>query len=113
MINSVMKAIDILQAFSPTEPRVTLAEIAGRLGMPKSTTHNLLATLLACGFVEKVDTDHYALGTAVVALTQAVRVNVELRDRAGAAAARTGRSVPGVGLLDGARRRLRPLHLCR
>jgi DNA-binding IclR family transcriptional regulator len=32
--------------------------------------------------VEKVDADHYALGTAVVALTQAVRVNVELRDRA-------------------------------
>jgi DNA-binding IclR family transcriptional regulator len=50
--------------------------------MPKSTTHNLLATLLSCGFVEKVDADRYALGTAVVALTQAVRVNVELRDRA-------------------------------
>jgi DNA-binding IclR family transcriptional regulator len=82
MINSVLKAIDILQAFSPSEPRLTLAEIAGRLGMPKSTTHNLLATLLSCGFVEKVDADRYALGTAVVALTQAVRVNVELRDRA-------------------------------
>ena len=71
MINSVLKAIDILQAFSPSEPRLTLAEIADRLGMPKSTTHNLLATLLSCGFVEKVDADHYALGTAVVALTQA------------------------------------------
>ena len=82
MINSVLKAIDILQAFSPSEPRLTLAEIAGRLGMPKSTTHNLLATLLSRGFVEKVDADRYALGTAVVALTQAVRVNVELRDRA-------------------------------
>jgi DNA-binding IclR family transcriptional regulator len=82
MINSVLKAIDILQAFSPSEPRLSLAEIAGRLGMPKSTTHNLLATLLSCEFVEKVDADRYALGTAVVALTQAVRVNVELRDRA-------------------------------
>ena len=82
MINSVLKAIDILQAFSPSEPRLTLAEIAGRLGMPKSTTHNLLATLLSCGFVEKVDADRYTLGTAVVALTQAVRVNVKLRNRA-------------------------------
>ena len=82
MISSVLKAIDILQAFSPSEPRLTLAEIANRLGMPKSTTHNLLATLLSCGFVEKVDANHYALGTAVIALTQAVRVNVELRDRA-------------------------------
>ena len=59
MINSVLKAIDILQAFSPNEPRLTLAEIAGRLGMPKSTTHNLLATLLSCGFVEKVDANRY------------------------------------------------------
>jgi DNA-binding IclR family transcriptional regulator len=82
VINSVLKAIGILQAFSPSEPRLTLAEIADRLGMPKSTTHNLLATLLSCGFAEKVDADHYALGTAVIALTQAVRVNVELRDRA-------------------------------
>jgi DNA-binding IclR family transcriptional regulator len=81
MINSVLKAIGILQAFSPNEPRLSLAELARRLGMPKSTVHNLLATLLSCGFVEKVDVDHYALGTAVVALTQAVRVNVELRDR--------------------------------
>lgn len=82
MINSVMKAVAILQVFAPAEPRLSLAEIADRLGMPKSTTHNLLATLLSCGFVEKVDADHYALGAAVIALTQAVRVNVELRDRA-------------------------------
>ncbi len=81
MINSVSKAISILQAFSPGEPRLALAEIAGRLGLPKSTAHNLLATLLSFGFVEKVDVDHYALGTAVIALTQAARVNVELRDR--------------------------------
>ena len=82
MINSVLKAIDILHAFSPAEPRLTLAEISRRLGLPKSTAHNLLATLLARGLVEKVDGDHYALGTAVIPLTQSVRVNVELRDRA-------------------------------
>jgi DNA-binding IclR family transcriptional regulator len=82
MINSVLKALDILSVFSPTEPRLTLAEISRRLGLPKSTTHNLLATLLSRGYVEKVDGDHYALGTAVIPLTQSVRVNVELRDRA-------------------------------
>ena len=82
MINSVLKAIDILHAFSPAEPRLTLAEISRRLGLPKSTAHNLLATLLARGLVEKVDGDHYALGKGIIPLTQAVRVNVELRDRA-------------------------------
>ena len=82
MIKSVAKAIDIMRAFSPSEPRLTLAEIARRRGLPKSTVHNLLATLLAYGFIEKAGDDYYALGTAIIALTQAVRVNVELRDRA-------------------------------
>lgn len=82
MINSLLKAIDILQVFSPSEPRLSLADIATRLDLPKSTAHNLLQTLLSRGLVEKVDGDHYALGTTLISLTQAVRVNVELRDRA-------------------------------
>ena len=82
MINSVRKALDIVNLFSPSEPRLTLAEVSTRLGLPKSTAHNLLGTLLACGLVERTDNDHYALGRAIVALTQAVLVNVELRDRA-------------------------------
>lgn len=82
MINSVLKAIRILRQFSATEPTLTLAEISSRLGMPKSTTHNLLNTLLSQGFIEKVDKDSYALGTAIIPLTQNVRVNVDLRDRA-------------------------------
>lgn len=82
MINSVLKAIDIMQTFSPSDPCLTLGQISGRLGLPKSTTHNLLATLLSRGFIEKTDDDRYALGRAVIALTQAVSVNVDLRDRA-------------------------------
>jgi DNA-binding IclR family transcriptional regulator len=82
VIHSLLKAIDILQLFSPAEPRLSLAEIAYRLELPKSTAHNLLRTLLSRGLIEKVDSDHYALGTALISLTQSVRVNVELRDRA-------------------------------
>ena len=82
MIKSVAKAIEIMNTFSPTEPRLTLREIAQRLEQPKSTVHNLLATLSHYGFVEKLDDDSYALGTAIIALSQSVRVNVELRDRA-------------------------------
>jgi DNA-binding IclR family transcriptional regulator len=82
MINSVLKAIDILQTFTPAEPRLGLAEISERLGIPKSTAHNLLNTLVSRGMVEKTPGGRYALGTAIVPLTQAVRINVELRDRA-------------------------------
>lgn len=82
MIQSVLKAIDIMTVFSSEEPCLTLAQISERLPMPKSTTHHLLATLISRGFIEKVNDDAYALGTAIVSLSQAVRVNAELRDRA-------------------------------
>jgi DNA-binding IclR family transcriptional regulator len=82
MINSVLKAIDILNLFTTSEPRLSLAEISHRQGLPKTTAHNLLKTLLSQGFVEKTDDGRYALGTAIIALTQSVRVNVELRDGA-------------------------------
>ena len=82
MINSILKAIDIMNLFSTSEPCLSLGEISKRLGLPKSTAHHLLATLLSRGFIEKVNGDQYALGTAIMGLTQAVRVNVELRDRA-------------------------------
>lgn len=82
MIQSVVKVIKIMELFSRAEPRLSLAQISQRLNMPKSTTHNLLNTLVSIGYVEKVDGDQYALGTAIIELTQNVRVNVELRDRA-------------------------------
>lgn len=82
MINSVVKALEILELFSSDGPWLTLGTISGRLGFPKSTTHGLLNTLVVKGYVERSDDGRYALGTAVVPLTQAVRVNVELRDRA-------------------------------
>jgi IclR family transcriptional regulator, acetate operon repressor len=82
MIGSVLKAIDILHLFSAEDPRLGLAEISGRLGLPKTTAHSLLNTLVARRLVEKTDDGRYALGAEIVALTQAVRINVELRDLA-------------------------------
>jgi DNA-binding IclR family transcriptional regulator len=82
MINSVRKALDILQLFTAEEPRLTLAEIAERLELPKSTAHNLLKTLAQRRFIEPCGDGEYALGTAIIALTNSVRINVELRDLA-------------------------------
>lgn len=82
MVSSVTKALDILELFSSESTWLALGEIALRLGFPRSTTHALLQTLVSRGYVEKTDDGRYALGTGVIPLTQAVRVNVELRDRA-------------------------------
>ena len=81
MINSVLKAVQLLEAFSPEHPRRSLAEFAEITGYPKTTIYTLAATLVRCGLLEK-EGDSYALGLGVIRLTQSVRVNVELRDRA-------------------------------
>ncbi|CAN5644644.1 IclR family transcriptional regulator [soil metagenome] len=81
MIQSIERAIRLMEAFSPAEPRLSLGDLSRRLDLPKSTVHNILKTLVSNGYVERVDRDRYALGTAVVVLAQSARVSVELRDR--------------------------------
>jgi len=82
MINSLLKAIDVLNVFSLERPVLTLTEISERLGYPKTTVHSILNTLESRGVIEKTDHRHYAVGTAIITMTQTVRVNVQIRDRA-------------------------------
>lgn len=81
-IHSVHKAVNILKLFSPDEPRLSLTEISRRLSMGKSTAHNLLNTLVQDQLIEKLEDGVYALGPEIIALSQGVRINVELRDLA-------------------------------
>jgi len=61
-LKSLRKAIRVLECFSIQEPRLSLSEIARRVGLPASTTHPILATLRGAGFVEQDgERDHYRL----------------------------------------------------
>ena len=82
MITSVLKAIEILEAFTPQTPIMSLSELSKKLGYPKTTLYTILATLVYKGFIEHMGNGNYALGTAIISMTQAVRINVQLRDRA-------------------------------
>lgn len=81
MIQSVVKAIDLMECFSIQRPRMSLGELAEATGYPKTTIYTILKTLVSKGYVERVD-DDYALVPSVVSLSQASNVNVEIRDRA-------------------------------
>jgi len=82
LIHSVLKAIRILKTFSSDQPVLTLSELSRRLGYPKSTIHTLISTLESQGLIERAGAGSYALGTGIIPITQAVRVNAQLRDRA-------------------------------
>lgn len=68
MVNSVIKAVKILEIIGRGRP-LGISEIGRELGIPKSSTHNLLQTLESEGFVEKnEDTNKYNLGTRLIEL---------------------------------------------
>jgi DNA-binding IclR family transcriptional regulator len=82
MIKIIAKAVRIMNLFSAMEPRLSVSEVARRMEIPKSTAHNILKSLAAESLIERCGKDAYALGTGIVTLTQKVRVNLEVRDRA-------------------------------
>jgi len=72
MVESADRVLRLLEAFAPHERDVSLAEIAERVALPKSSAHRLLATLVAHGFVERDPaTRRYRLGIRLFELGSA------------------------------------------
>jgi DNA-binding IclR family transcriptional regulator len=62
-VQSVSRALNLLEAFPTYGPEIGLTEISNQLGLNKATAHRLLATLEARGYVERsVDGRLYRLG---------------------------------------------------
>ncbi|MGB6103110.1 MAG: IclR family transcriptional regulator [Pusillimonas sp.] len=53
VVNSVQKAFRVLNAFSRTEPRLTLKQIMDKLEIDKSTAQRFTHTLLTMGYLDK------------------------------------------------------------
>ncbi|MGF1465587.1 MAG: IclR family transcriptional regulator [Sandaracinaceae bacterium] len=79
-LRSVRNALRILRQFSATEPLLGVSELARRLGVAKSTTHRLLATLTAEGFVRQVPDGRYGLGFVLWELGSQLVGGLELRE---------------------------------
>ena len=68
-VGSVRKALEILCEFTVNEPCLSVSELSRRLGMPKSTAHNLLRTLDGLDFLRQDPADRrYRLGPRVYEL---------------------------------------------
>jgi len=67
-VAAVDRALLLLASFRTGDRSLSLAELAGRAGLVKSTTLRLLASLAHFGFVRKLDDGRYALGPEVARL---------------------------------------------
>ena len=82
-IQSIERAAAILRLLSGRSRRMGVVEIAGQVGLPKTTVHGILRTLLDVGFVEQdPETGKYQLGAALLHMGSSYLDGNELRTRA-------------------------------
>ncbi|RXT05226.1 IclR family transcriptional regulator [Ammoniphilus sp. CFH 90114] len=83
MNQSVIKALSLLDLFSPDKTELSLAEIAKLSELTKPTAYRLLSSLETCGFVSKVKYSEqdirYRLGLKLLELGNMVLEQSELR----------------------------------
>lgn len=77
--SAVLKALEVLDLLGQAPSGLRLKEIAFRLEQPESTTHRLLASLAAKGYVQQRDpAGPYTLGWKIVTLARALQAELRL-----------------------------------
>ncbi len=78
-VRAVGRALNILRAFTPTAPVLSLGDIARRAQLDKSTTHRLLVTLMNERVVEQsTETKDYSLSLGVLELAAGLKARDDL-----------------------------------
>ena len=82
-VNSLIRGLEILESFTPSDPHLTLQDLAGKTGLPKTTVHRFLKTLLTMNYVTLDSrTKSYSLAPRVMALGFSVLSGMDLRQTA-------------------------------
>ena len=63
-VKSAARVLEILEFLTRSGAPSTLAEIVAELGLPKSSAHALMRTLMLRGYVERDEAERYALAPA-------------------------------------------------
>ena len=104
IVGSVLKALDVLKAFSRYRPRMTLSEVAEYAGMSRASARRFLLTFTQAGYME-TDGKRFHLTPKMLELGQGVLAEVNLwetaRPEMSALAEKLGESCFGA-VLDGA-----------
>ena len=79
-VAAVDRAFSILAAFQVEQESLTLAELARRTGLYKSTILRLIASLEKAGFVRRLSDGSYSVGPEPLRLSQLYQASFRLRD---------------------------------
>ncbi len=82
-IQAIERAVALLNSFTADEPELGVTELAGRVGLHKSTVHRFMVNLEAGGFVERSPrSGRYRLGLRVLELGGLVMQRMNLWEEA-------------------------------
>jgi IclR family pca regulon transcriptional regulator len=103
-IEAVARGLDVIRAFGPGQPAMSLAAVAGATGLPRPTARRILLTLEQLGYVRLAEGGGYELTPRVLDLGMSYVLSRGLwevaRPHMAALVARTSES-SSIGQLDG------------
>ena len=77
---NLARGLDVLRAFTPSDPMLGNREIADRTGLPKATVSRLTYTLTALGYLTRMDKlQKYRLGSGVLSLGYPLLASLQVR----------------------------------
>jgi IclR family transcriptional regulator, KDG regulon repressor len=82
MLLTIQKAGELLALFDRDHTEWGVREVAEKLKMAKSSTHDLMSSLAKLGFLNKTDDNRYRLGWRLVTLSEVLLATTELRQEA-------------------------------
>jgi DNA-binding IclR family transcriptional regulator len=78
-VKSLFKMLEVLEAFSSTDPELSVVEIARHTGLPRTTVHRIVDSLRSVGFLEQdASRDRYRLGIKLFELGGSALTNLPL-----------------------------------
>lgn len=80
---SLCKAFEILNCFTPESPALRVVDITKRVDMTQSNVSRLINTMVAYGYLERLeDSGYYQLGRQIISLSSVALNHSELRRQA-------------------------------
>ncbi|MEJ2560270.1 MAG: helix-turn-helix domain-containing protein, partial [Anaerolineae bacterium] len=80
LIQTVLKALDVMECLASTDRPLSTLEVAQLCGLSRPTAYRCLTTLLARGYVASNQNGHYHLGTRVLTLSKGLLDRLDLTE---------------------------------
>ena len=79
-MRSVQRILAVFESFTSEKSSLTLQEIAGRIGLPKSTTFRLVQSLEKAGYLVRLEDQQYCLSFRFTRLSGLVKSTLGIRE---------------------------------